>query len=107
MEFKHITFALLIGWFAFSFIGCSRLSHGVPPAPEANRFLTGADGPPLWVIDNVEVVNPLENSRLTIRPADIKRVTVLSPASNQDLISRYGVKGRNGVVLMTTKKTGK
>ncbi|GAB3949688.1 hypothetical protein GCM10028805_26370 [Spirosoma harenae] len=79
----------------------------MPPAPTATNFLQGADGPPLWLVDNVEVANPQEKGRFKVSPNDIQNVTVLSPASNSDLVSRYGQKGKNGVVLITTKKASK
>ncbi|QHV93999.1 hypothetical protein [Spirosoma endbachense] len=106
MQLKDTVLAALIGCFAFSFWGCSKISNGIPPAPTVNKFLKGADGPPLWLVDNVEVVNPQEKGSFQVSPNDIQSITVLSPASNSDLISRFGLKGKNGVVLVATKKAG-
>ncbi|RIV20020.1 hypothetical protein DYU11_24225 [Fibrisoma montanum] len=107
MKLKHTILTVLIGCFAGCFIGCNKASNGIPPAPTANKFLNGADGPSLWLVDNVEVANPQEKGSFKVRPDDIQNVTVLSPASNSDLVSRYGMKGKNGVVLITTKKASR
>ncbi|QJD79604.1 hypothetical protein [Spirosoma rhododendri] len=95
---------LLIACSGFSLTTCSQVSNGVPPTPAANAFLKGANGPPLWFVDNVEVAAPQKKGKPIVDPNDIQTVTVLSPDSNNDLISRYGEKGKNGVVLVTTKK---
>ena len=59
---------------------------------------------PLYVIDGVPVpinesenFNPLNN----INPSDIKSVSILKDAASA---SKYGSRGANGVVLITTKK---
>lgn len=98
---------LLIVCFGFSLVGCSKVSNGVPPTPAANTFLKGADGPPLWFVDNVEVAAPQQKGKPVVDPNNIQAVTVLSPDANKDLISRYGERGKNGVVLVTTKKGDK
>ncbi|QIP14686.1 hypothetical protein G8759_19755 [Spirosoma aureum] len=107
MKLKDTLLAALIGCLALSFLGCSKISNGIPPAPTVNKFLNGADGPPLWLVDNVEVVNPQEKGSIKINPNDIQSITVLSPVSNSDLIRRFGLKGKNGVVLVATKRAGK
>ena len=111
MKLRRIVLTLLLGCFAFGFISCSKESNGISPAPTANRFLKGADGPPIWIVDNVEIGVLIPNqkdsrSRLP-KPADIESMTVLSPASTSDLISRYGPNAKNGVFLLTTKKASK
>ena len=107
MKLKHAVFATLIGCFALSFIGCSKMSNGIPPVPTATKFLRGADGPPLLLVDNVEVANPNEKGSFKVSPDDVQSITVLSPASTSDLVNRYGPKGKNGVVLVATKNTSK
>lgn len=106
MKLKQIIFAGLISCFAVGFSSCSKVSNAVPPAPTANLFLKGADGPPLWLVDNVEVIMPYAKGNGHVMPNanDIQNITVLSPATNIDLVTRYGTKGKNGVVLVTTKK---
>jgi hypothetical protein len=90
-----------------SLCSCSKFSNGVPPAPVANKFLQGADGPPLWLVDNTEVSNPNGKGGLKINPNDIQSITVLSPASTIDLVSRYGSRAKNGIVFVTTKRVAK
>lgn len=107
MKLSHIILAALVGCFAFSFIACNKQSNGIPPVPTTNTFLKGANGPPLWLVNNVEVVSPYEKSSLKIKPDNIQSVTVLSPASENNLVSRYGPKAKNGVILVVTKKAGK
>jgi hypothetical protein len=105
MKLKHTIFVGLIGCFAFSLTGCSKVSNGIPPAPTANRFLKGADGPPLWLVDNVEISDPqLIRARSINSPNDIKSISVLSPSLTNDLVSLYGPKAKNGVVLVVTTK---
>ncbi|WP_018620739.1 hypothetical protein [Spirosoma luteum] len=106
MKLKHTILVALLGCFAFSFISCSKVSNGIPPSPTTSQFLKGADGPPLLIVDNVEkgYFGDLSQGRLKINPNQIDNITVLSPASTNDLISRFGQKGKNGVVLVTTKK---
>ena len=106
MKLKHTILAVLLGCFTFSFVSCSKVNNAIPPSPTASRFLQGADGPPLWIVDNVDKGHLDGNTRgkLKINPNQIASVTVLSPASTDNLVSRFGEKGKNGVVLVTTKK---
>jgi hypothetical protein len=106
MKLKHTILIVLLGCFAFSFVSCSKVSNGIPPSPTTSKYLKGADGPPLWIVDNVEkgYFNDNSQGKLKISPRQIENITVLSPASTEDLVSRYGQKGKNGVVLVTTKK---
>ncbi|UYW02406.1 hypothetical protein K5I29_05790 [Flavobacterium agricola] len=52
---------------------------------------------PLYIIDNVVTENSLSN----IAPNTIEYITVLK---GEEAITKYGEKGKNGVVLITTKK---
>lgn len=80
---------------------------GTPGAPVAIRIRgvgTVGNTQPLFVIDGVPVgtnggtnTNPLS----TINPSDIESVSVLKDASAAAV---YGVRGANGVVLITTKR---
>lgn len=62
-----------------------------------------SDGQPLVVIDGLEV-DPSASGGLTmVNPHDIATVKVLKdPAS----LSLYGVRGSNGVIIITTKHAG-
>lgn len=63
-----------------------------------NSINSGND--PLYVLDGiVGVANPLS----TINPSDIKSIEVLKDATS---LAFYGVRGANGVVLITTKRAG-
>ncbi|WP_040005481.1 hypothetical protein [Fibrisoma limi] len=107
MKHKHIVLTILISCLTFSFIGCSKVSNGIPPSPTTSKFLKGADGPPLLIVDNVEKGYLDENSQGKLNPNQIDHIKVLSPASTNDLVSQFGQKGKNGVVLITTKRAGK
>ena len=61
----------------------------------ANSFNHGKSGKPLFVVDGLEVA-----SIDTLSPDRIASVTVLKDASAEAL---YGEKGRNGVVVVSTK----
>lgn len=52
---------------------------------------------PLVVVDGF----PMESSTLNLNPADIEQVTVLKDAASAAI---YGVRGANGVVVITTKR---
>ena len=54
---------------------------------------------PLVVVDGF----PMESSTLNLNPADIEQVTVLKDAASAAI---YGVRGANGVVVITTKRGG-
>lgn len=67
--------------------------------PKEIRYLLNRDfdpkAKPLYVIDGKEVTNP------NINEESIKSVVVIKDASSQKL---YGDKGKNGVIIITTKK---
>ncbi|GAB3945486.1 M56 family metallopeptidase [Spirosoma harenae] len=70
-----------------------------------NRF---SEGDPLYIIDGVEVPKGTfpkdgltEKNNLNLSPNDIESVTVLKDGS---AAATYGEKGKNGVILITTKK---
>lgn len=54
---------------------------------------------PLIVVDGF----PMESSTLNLNPADIDQITVLKDAASASI---YGVRGANGVVVITTKRGG-
>lgn len=54
---------------------------------------------PLYVVDGM----PYDGNLNLINPADIESITVLKDASSNAL---YGARGANGVVMITTKKSG-
>ncbi len=55
---------------------------------------------PLYVLDGM-IVDPLGPGLLGINPAEIARIEVLKDAAATAL---YGIRGSNGVVLITTKR---
>ena len=55
---------------------------------------------PLYVIDGVPM-EPSPNGLLTLNPSDIARIQVLKDISSTAI---YGVRGANGVILITTKR---
>ena len=57
----------------------------------------------LYVIDDVPV-EPLPGGQLPINPHDIESIRVLKNPAD---IGIYGMRGSNGVILITTKKPGK
>lgn len=58
-----------------------------------------ANTAPLIVVDGF----PMESSTLNLNPADIDQITVLKDAASASI---YGVRGANGVVVITTKRGG-
>ncbi|WP_461150589.1 hypothetical protein [Spirosoma pulveris] len=106
MKLRRTILVALFSYFAFGFVSCSKVSNGIPPSPTTNKFLKGANGPALLLVDHVEkgYFNDNSQAKLKINPDQIESITVLSPASTADLVSRFGQKGKNGVVLITTKK---
>jgi len=55
---------------------------------------------PLYVIDGVPL-EPSPNGLLTLNPSDIAKIQVLKDISSTAI---YGVRGANGVILITTKR---
>ncbi len=78
-------------------------SNDGQPGGNANIIIRGSgsitqDNSPLYVVDGF----PLESGNFnSISPDDIESIDVLKDAS---ATSRYGARGSNGVVLITTKK---
>jgi len=75
-------------------------SSGAPGADDAQVFIRGratfaGDGQPLILVDGVE------RSYSQIAPDDIETISVLKDASATAV---YGVRGANGVMLITTKR---
>jgi bla regulator protein blaR1 len=64
--------------------------------PQGTLTLKGSRLNPLYILNGVE----LESLDLTIQPEDIDRIDVLK---GQSAIDKYGEKGKNGVVSITTK----
>ncbi len=74
-----------------------------PGGPISVRIRGGSSllaGEPLYVIDGM-AVDPLGPGLLGINPAEIVRIEVLKDAAATAL---YGMRGANGVVLITTKR---
>lgn len=81
---------------------------GLMVDPDGKMLIRGkgtfqAETAPLIVVDGF----PMESSTLNLNPADIDQITVLKDAASASI---YGVRGANGVVVITTKRgsaTGK
>lgn len=75
-------------------------SSGRPGEDAANVFIRGqstwVDSSPLIIVDGVE-----RNSFSQIDPNEVESISVLKDASSTAV---YGVKGANGVILITTKR---
>jgi TonB-dependent SusC/RagA subfamily outer membrane receptor len=63
-----------------------------------STFAGGTDA--LVVIDGVAQQSP--NSLLDVNPADVVRIQVLKDAA----AAIYGVRGQNGVLVITTRRSG-
>ncbi len=61
----------------------------------------GGDTEPLYVVDGMLVHATAERGLYWLNPADIRRIEILKDASTT---SMYGVRGANGVVLITTRR---
>jgi TonB-dependent starch-binding outer membrane protein SusC len=59
------------------------------------------DTEPLYVVDGMPVNATADRGLYWLNPADIKRIEILKDASTT---SMYGVRGGNGVVLITTRR---
>ena len=54
---------------------------------------------PLWIIDGVEIKR--EGDKIDVKPEDIESMEILK---GESAIKSYGEKGKNGVILIKTKK---
>jgi TonB-dependent SusC/RagA subfamily outer membrane receptor len=61
----------------------------------------GGDTEPLYVVDGMLVHVTADRGLYWLSPADIRRIEILKDASTT---SMYGVRGANGVVLITTRR---
>jgi TonB-dependent starch-binding outer membrane protein SusC len=61
----------------------------------------GSDNEPLLVIDGVPAQGPVGAALAGLAPRDIARIDVLKDAGSTAI---YGVRGANGVILITTKR---
>ena len=64
-----------------------------------NTFIGNTE--PLFVIDGMEVAPGPGGALLGLNPADVARIEVLKDAGATAL---YGIRGANGVILITTKR---
>jgi TonB-dependent SusC/RagA subfamily outer membrane receptor len=65
-----------------------------------NSFYSGTH--PLYVIDDVEVAPGNGGALMGVNPYDIETIRVLK---NPEDTAIYGVRGANGVILITTKRS--
>jgi TonB-dependent SusC/RagA subfamily outer membrane receptor len=56
---------------------------------------------PLYVVDGMPVNVPTDRGLYWLNPSDLQRIEILKDASST---SMYGVRGANGVVLITTRR---
>jgi len=68
------------------------------PSSTVKMNISGLDSSPLFIVDGKEAAKDIINK---INPKEIESISVLKEASATAL---YGDKGKNGVVLITTKK---
>lgn len=62
-------------------------------------FMSGEE--PLFVVDGVPLDGSAGRNLAWLNPADVERISVLKDPSQTSL---YGVRGANGVIVITTKK---
>lgn len=65
---------------------------------------TAENKKPLYIINGIELRNDNRNNTTAINPGDIESIEVLK---EPEAISLYGEKGKNGVVMITTKSLNK
>lgn len=68
----------------------------------AASFMSGTQ--PLYILDGSEITPGPNGSLVGLTPYDIESIKVLKNAPD---IAIYGVRGANGVIVITTKKPGK
>lgn len=105
MNCRQLIALILLVSSSFWGSGCSKKNLAIPVAP--TTALVGnqpEDTRPLYFIDNLEV-SDLKQAK--INPNDIKSINVLKPSAENNLVSIYGPKAKNGVIFVTTKKKNK
>jgi len=83
------------------------LSHGLPPAVSSFRCEASrrnASNAPVYVVDDVPVQPGPGGALIVINPHDIESIKVLKDPADTGI---YGMRGANGVILITTKRPGK
>lgn len=87
-----------------AFLGnaCSKATLGVPPAPTTALVeKQGDDIRPLCFVDSVEVT---DFKQAKLDPNTIESINVLNPLDKKELVRVYGLKAKNGVIFVSTKK---
>ena len=80
---------------------------GLMPKPNTTVIIRGKgplgqlEGDPLYIIDGVEIPKGTPNSIVKKNPTDIESINVLK---GESATSAYGEKGKDGVIIITTKK---
>jgi TonB-dependent starch-binding outer membrane protein SusC len=90
---------LLVG--RFPGVEVRRTPHGgVSVRIRGGSTLSGS-GEPLFIVDGVEVFVAPGRGLDWLNPADVARIDVLKDATSTTM---YGVRGANGVILITTRR---
>ena len=77
-----------------------RVPGGIAVRIRGASSVTGSNEP-LYVVDGMEMVAGPGRALMGINPADITGIEVLKDIGS---ISAYGVRGANGVVLISTRR---
>lgn len=105
MRLGHITSVVLTAGSCLYFTACNRESLGLTlPEPlhitinEQRHF----DAKPLILLDGVAID---DFTKLKINPADVASMTVLKPDSANNLVDTYGPKAKDGIILVSTRRS--
>ncbi|GAB3745306.1 hypothetical protein [Spirosoma pomorum] len=105
MRIKYITSVVLTACTCLCFTACNKAGSGIVPV--APLQMTINDQPhskikPLIVVDGVVFDDVI---KLKVSPNDIKSMTVLRSSATNNLVDTYGPKAKDGVILVSTKKS--
>lgn len=84
----------------FPGVTVSRVPGGISVRIRGESTVTG-DKEPLYVVDGMTIDAGPGGALVGINPSDIERIEVLKDIGST---SQYGVRGANGVVVITTKR---
>ncbi len=105
MRIKYVTSVVLTACTCLCFTACNKAGSGIVPI--AALQMTINDQPhskskPLIVVDGVVFEDVM---KLKINPNDIESMTVFRSSATNNLVDTYGPKAKDGVILVSTKRS--
>ena len=103
MKLRLITAIVLTACSCLFFTACYKEGSGITPSEPLHLTINEksySEAKPLVLIDGVEID---DIKKVKINPSDIKSMTVLKSSPTNNLVDTFGIKAKDGVILVSTK----